>query len=82
MKVSSFPFTRGLKRIRKREGMSTQLGIGEVVEITVNASLILKTGTKNSPSTHNLFIACESTFESLTKTARLAIVRNIITKEF
>lgn len=73
MKITlSFPFTRGLKR--KREGMSPQLRIGEVGEKTVNASLILKTGTKNSPSTHNLFIACESTFESLTKTVRLVIV--------
>lgn len=62
--------------------MSPQLGIGVVREITVNVSLILKTGTKNSPSTHNLFIACGSTFESLTKTVRLAIVRDIITSEF
>lgn len=62
--------------------MSPQLEIGKVGEITVNASLIFKTGTKNSPTTHKLFIACKSTLESLTKTVRLAIVRNIITSEF
>lgn len=55
MKKSRFPFTPGFKR--KRERMLPHLGIGVVGEITVNASLILKTGTKNSPSTHNLFIA-------------------------
>ena len=80
MKKSSFPLMRGLKR--KGEGMLPHLGIGEVGEITGNASLILKTGTKNSPSTHNLFIAYESTFESLTKTVRLVIARNKVTSEF
>ena len=40
----------------------------------VNAFLVLRTGTKKSPSTHKLFIGCELLVERLTIRQHLAII--------
>lgn len=40
----------------------------------VNAFLVLRTGTKKSPSTHKLFIGCEPPVERLTIRQHLAII--------
>lgn len=40
----------------------------------VNAFLVLRTGTKKSPSTHKLFIGCELPVERLTIRQHLAII--------
>ena len=40
----------------------------------VNAFLVLRTGTKKSPSTHKLFIGCEPSVERLTIRQHLAII--------
>ena len=43
-------------------------------EMGVNAFLVLRTGTKKSPSTHKLFIGCELPVERLTIRQHLAII--------
>lgn len=43
-------------------------------EMRVNAFLVLRTGTKKSPSTHKLFIGCELPVERLTIRQHLVII--------